>query len=166
MTMVQQLAQAVSPWADFYNASPVAQSLVNFGHFGGMMTAGGMAVATDRATLKVATGEHRLQSRHLRELAGAHSIVLRALVVTAISGLLLLAADVEALVVLPVFWIKMGLVALLLANGYQMLRLGRRLEDPGPADPKEWRRLRRTSVLSLLLWFAVVLAGSILPNVS
>ena len=166
MTTVQQLAQVVSPWADFYNASPVAQSLVNFGHFGGMMTAGGMAVATDRATLKVPSGEHRTQLRHLRELAGAHPVVLWALVVTAISGLLLLAADVEALIVVPAFWIKMGLVALLLANGYQMVRLVWQLERTGSPDPKEWRRLRRASVLSLLLWFAVVLAGSILPNVS
>ena len=51
MSLVHQLASVVAPWADFYNGSRVAQSAVTFGHFGGMMTAGGFALAGDRATL-------------------------------------------------------------------------------------------------------------------
>ena len=54
MTVIQQIAQLVAPWADFYNGSSVAQSAVNFGHFGGMMAAGGLALATDRSTLRAA----------------------------------------------------------------------------------------------------------------
>jgi uncharacterized membrane protein len=140
--------------------------VVNFGHFGGMLTAGGFAVAADRATIKVPRGDARAQSRHLRELSGIHPLVLWGLLATTISGLLLLAADVEALIVVPAFWIKMGLIVLLLANGYQMVRLGRRLESADAPDAKEWRGLRRSAVVSLVLWFAVVLVGSILPNVS
>ena len=55
---------------------------------------------------------------------------------------------------------------LLLANGYIMLRTERALEQGDPADASGWRRLRRASIGSLVLWFAVVLAGSVLPNVS
>lgn len=166
MTLVQQLVEAVSPWAEFYNASPVAQSVVSFGHFAGILTAGGFAIAADRATILTPPGDPQARTRHLRELSQVHPIVLGGLLVTALSGLLLLAADLEALVAVPAFWIKMGLIALLLGNGALMVRSGRELELRGGDDAAEWRRLRRAAVVSLVLWFAVVLAGSILPNVS
>lgn len=164
MSLVDQLAAVMAPWADFYNASKVAQSTVTFGHFGGMMTAGGFALAADRSTLRAARGTSD-RSRHLSELAGVHPIVLGALGVTALSGLLMFAADLETLAVSPAFWSKMGLVGLLLANGYSMVRIERRLQL-APADAGLWRRLRLASLASLGLWFAVVLAGSILPNAS
>jgi hypothetical protein len=47
-----------------------------------------------------------------------------------------------------------------------MVRSGRELELRGGDDPAEWSRLRRAAAVSLVLWFAVVLAGSILSNVS
>ncbi len=165
MTAIQQLAQLVAPWADFYNGSSVAQSAVNFGHFGGMMAAGGLALATDRSTLRAA-GPEGDKAGYLRELSAVHPLVVGALAVTALSGLLMFAADLEALAVMPVFWLKMGLVGVLLLNGYQMLRTERTLERGDAADPRGWRRLRTASIVSLVLWFAVVLVGSILPNVS
>ena len=85
---------------------------------------------------------------------------------TALSGLLMFAADLAALALMPVFWFKMGLVGVLLLNGYQMVRTERILERGDAADPKGWRRLRAASLVSLALWFTVVLVGSILPNVS
>jgi uncharacterized membrane protein len=166
MSLVHQLAIAVAPWADFYNASAIAQSAVTFGHFGGMMTAGGFALAADRTTLRAAAGPAAERPRYLAELAGAHPIVVAALAVTALSGLLMFAADLENLVVSPAFWAKMGLVGLLLLNGWLMLRAERALGRANPADPRGWQRLRIIALASLVLWFAVVLAGSILPNVS
>lgn len=165
MSLLNQLATAMAPWADFYNASKVAQTTVTFGHFGGMMTAGGFALATDRATLRASSGAAADQSRHLTELAGVHPIVVGALGVTALSGLLMFAADLETLAVSAAFWAKIGLVGVLLANGYAMLHTERRLLE-SPADPRLWRRLRLASLTSLGLWFLVVLAGSILPNAS
>lgn len=163
MSIVSQLAAAVAPWADFYNASPVAQTVVTFGHFGGMMTAGGLALATDRATLRSMKGEAWEHRRHLRELSAIHPLILGALAITSLSGLLMFAADVEVLAAAPMFWVKMFLVLLLVANGWTMLKAERRLELVHPSDPGGWRRLRRASLVSLGLWFAVVLAGSILP---
>lgn len=165
MSLVHQLATVMAPWADFYNASKVAQTTVTFGHFGGMMTAGGFALAADRSTLRAATGESGDRTRHLTELAAIHPIVVGALGVTALSGLLMFAADLESLAVSPAFWVKIGLVAVLLANGYAMVRTERRLQL-SPADGRLWSRLRVASLASLALWFAVVLAGSILPNAS
>jgi len=164
MSLLHQMAAVVSPWADFYNASKAAQSVVTFGHFGGMMTAGGFALAADRATLRAAAASAVDRPRQLRELAGAHPIVVAALAVTAVSGLLMFAADLQNLAVSIAFWIKMGLFGILLLNGWLMLRAERALELGNPTDALGWRRLRRAAVASLLLWFAVVLAGSILPN--
>jgi uncharacterized membrane protein len=166
MSLVHQLASVVAPWADFYNGSKAAQSAVSFGHFGGIMTAGGLALAADRATLKAAAAPVADHPRYLRELATIHPIVLGALAVTGLSGLLMFAADLESLVATPAFWIKMGLVGLLLFNGWVMLKAERRLESGDPSDARGWARLRSASLLSLVLWFAVLLAGSILPNVS
>jgi uncharacterized membrane protein len=163
MSLISQLTTIVAPWADFYNTSKVAQTAVTFGHFGGMMTAGGFALASDRSTLRAASAEDGERIRHLRELSGIHSLVVGALAITGLSGLLMFAADLENLVVAPIFWMKMGLIALLLFNGYAMLRTERRLQL-NPVDSRQWIRLRTASLLSLGLWFAVVLAGSILPN--
>ena len=166
MSLMNQLTTLVAPWADFYNASKAVQTTVTFGHFGGMMTAGGFALATDRATLRAASSETSERARHLRELSGIHPIVVGALAVTALSGLLMFAADLQTLAGSLVFWAKMGLISLLLLNGYAMLRTERRLQARDLADARDWRRLRTASLVSLGLWFAVVLAGSILPNVS
>lgn len=164
MTIVQQAAAVVAPWATFYGNSRVAETLVTFGHFGGMMTAGGFALSADRATLKAegATGDQRL--RQLHDLRAVHPIVVGALVVTSISGLLMFAADLENLAVMPAFWVKLALVVVLLANGALMLNVEKGLERVAGQNARGWRQLRYASVASLLLWFAVVLVGSFLPN--
>lgn len=165
MTIVHQLAVAVAPWADFYNNSAVAQSAVAFGHFGGMMTAGGLALSADRSTLRALRGESWEHRRQLKELSAIHPLVVGALAVTAASGLLMFAADLEALSGSAMFWVKMALVALLLFNGWMMVRAERQLERGHPSEGRLWQQLRRASLVSLGLWFAVVLAGAILPNV-
>jgi len=166
MSLVHQLATLVAPWAEYYGSHTVAQTAVTFGHFGGMMTAGGFALATDRGTLRAIRGESWEQRRHLRELAAVHPIILGGLAVTSLSGLLMFAADVEALAGSGVFWTKMLLVLLLLLNGWFMIRTERLLRAGHPSDYRYWKRLRLASLASLGLWFAVVLAGSILPTVS
>jgi uncharacterized membrane protein len=166
MSLVNQMATLVAPWADFYNDSKVAQTAVTFGHFGGMMTAGGFALAADRSTLRAATAPAAEHPRQLQELATIHPIVVGALAVTGVSGLLMFAADLETLVATPTFWIKMGLIGLLMLNGWVMMKAERRLQSGDPSDARGWSRLRTASLVSLALWFAVVLAGSILPNVS
>jgi hypothetical protein len=79
----------------------------------------------------------------------------------AASGVAMLLADLETFWDLQVFWVKMSLVVLLLANALVM-RHAERLASamPGPA----WSQLRATSVVSLVLWFAIVLASTILAG--
>ena len=150
-------------WSSIYSDSKLIATLVVFGHIASLMFAGGLAITMDRGTLRAArTADSR--SRHLVDLAGAHRIVMAGLALSAATGLLLFASDVETYFVSWVFWTKMTLIALLLANGWNMTRIGRQLRlAPADAEPG-WRHLRIAALASLVLWFAIALAGVALVN--
>jgi hypothetical protein len=156
------LISLCEPWADFYSDSHLAQTLVTFAHIGGLVVGGGIAIATDRGTLRFSSDVDR--RRHLLEVAQIHRAVITSLVVVVFSGLLLFASDVEAHWESPIFWVKMALVVLLLANGARM----RRVETHATADTTpssaHWSALRGSAMASLVLWLAITLAGVALIN--
>src|SRR5690349_21923507 len=125
MTAVQAISNFAQPWASLFNDSRIVSSGVMFSHLGGLVLGGGGAVAADRASLRAVRASPTQQSSHLRELALVHRVVLWGLGITFLSGILLVAADVETYATLTAFWVKMGLIALLLANGYAMQRAER-----------------------------------------
>lgn len=92
---------------------------------------------------------------------GAHGIVIAGLAVVMFSGVLLFAANVDTYADSTAFWIKMGLVAALLVNGWALSRA----ELDFAAAESAWPKLRRAAILSLALWLATTLAGAVLPNV-
>ncbi len=144
-------------WAELYAESPPLQAFVLFAHLAGMLVAGGLALARDRATLRAARAGSAERERQRAELRGAHRPVMAGLGVMIGSGLLMLAADLAAYLGSAAFWVKMGLVALLLANGYFITRAeGLLVREPD----RGWTRLRAASAASLALWLCVVLAGS------
>jgi len=164
MSIVAQLAAAAQPWADLYNHSTVLQSFVMFAHLGGVLLSGGGAVTTDRATLAAARREPGERAHALQGLRASHRAILLGLGVVVASGILLLAADVETLLGTPVFWVKMGLLVALLANGALITRAERPI--PAPPSPegerRQWKRLAGLSYASLALWFALVLSSTFL----
>jgi hypothetical protein len=76
------------------------------------------------------------------------------------SGLLMMFAELDSFATSVVFWTKMGLIALLLGNGYIRMRAENALRQ-GLAG---WGRFRRTSVASLALWLVILLAGTLLHS--
>ena len=81
--------------------------------------------------------------------------------------MLLFLSDVEEYASSRVFWVKMGLVTLLLANGFAMTRTEAALRGAGARHPLLdglWRRMRTRSVTSAALWLTTLLAGTILAN--
>jgi uncharacterized membrane protein len=163
MTAPAFLVQLFEPWSAIYGDSKLVATLVVFGHIASMLFAGGLAITLDRATLKAA-GAVESRSRQLGELAGAHRIVVSGLAMSAVTGALLFAADVETYFVSPIYWVKMTLVVLLLANGWNMTRVESALRlAKGDAEPG-WRHLRLAAVASLVLWFGIALAGVALVN--
>jgi len=80
------------------------------------------------------------------------------------SGFLLFAADIPTFARSAVFWTKMFLLALLLANGYLLSRTETVLRTGQSDAPTLWARLGYISYASMGLWLAVILAGTLLVN--
>ena len=165
---IHALAHLLAPWQSLYSNSKIVSDAVTYTHLAGLLFGGGFAVAADRAALRLSRGapEHRRQL--LTDLAAVHRPVLFGLAIMAVSGLLLFTADVETFALSPVFWSKATLVALLMGNGYRLMRTERALRTGDHPDHGErlWRRLRGTAITSMALWAAVVLAGTVLNSIS
>jgi hypothetical protein len=103
-------------------------------------------------------------SRHalIETVRGTHRIVLASLALIMASGVLLFASDFETFLYSRFFWIKIGLVMLLLVNGAVLWRAEKRA---AAGDPEAWPVLRATAVASIALWFLTTLGGVALPNI-
>jgi len=160
--MMEILASLTQPWADLFGGSNLLQGLVTFLHIGGMLVAGGLALASDRSTFRVSGRPPQIRREHIAELGAVHGPVLWALAVVLASGAALVLADVETFLPSWFFWLKMGVVAVLLVNGLTLRRAERRLvEEPG--SDGAWQRLRWAAGRSVILWGVVVLLGVLLP---
>jgi hypothetical protein len=166
--IIHTVAQLLSPWQSIYSNSKAVSSGVTFIHLAGLLFAGGFAVAADRATLRASRSTPERRVNALNELDAVHRPVLAGLGVIFASGVLQFGADVETFATSPVYWTKMSLVVLLLVNGYVLKRTETTLRSCGGGQPHDplWDRLRATSIVSVVLWAAIVLAGTILNSIS
>ena len=153
--MAIQLASLCSSWSSYYGNHQALSVTIRSLHLLALVVGGGTAVAADRRVLT---------SRHAATLADAvvylqrsHRIVISAFVVIVVTGLLMALADVETYSVSTLFWTKMGLVSLLMANGGFLTMAGRRADRPESRWP---RRVIAASAISLILWLAIVYASS------
>lgn len=160
------LARLFEPWAHAYADSKIIATIVTFGHVASLLMAGGLAVATDRATLRALRLAAAERGRHLDDLAGVHRLVVGGLVLSVMTGLLLFASDVETFIGSWIFWLKMGLICVLLANGYVMTRAEQTLRADAAEESPAWDKLRRSAVMSMALWYAITLGGVALMNVA
>lgn len=167
-TTPEALANFVDPWAKLYSHSKIVPTIVAFLHVAPIVVGGGIAIASDRATLRLRHEEAGARSRQLSELASVHPWVIGALALSLLSGLAMLAADLDTFLGSWVFWVKMGLIGLLLVNGLMMTRAEARLR--GAADDagaeKHWQRMRVASITSVALWLVITFAGVALTNVA
>ncbi|HVU11539.1 MAG TPA: DUF6644 family protein [Phototrophicaceae bacterium] len=154
------------PWSDFYGHSKLAETIVQFLHIGGLVLAGGVAIAADRGTLRALRVAAAERHGHLRELAAVHRWVLTGLAIVVVSGLALLAADLETFFGSWIFWVKMALVVALLVNGFVMTRTERTLQDNAIEGAPQWKTLHRVAVSSLTLWLLTAAFGVALTNYS
>ena len=172
MSLVESAVQLAAPWQSLYDESTVLSTSILAVHLTALLIGGGLAVAADRATLR-ATGRTASHREHqLGELSAVHRPVLIALTVLFLSGLALTAADLGTFLVSPIYWIKSGFVALLLANGAYMrfteqgLHRSATAGDPldTPAALGKWRRMRWSSWMSIALWVITLVLGTALVN--
>jgi uncharacterized membrane protein len=156
------LHELVIDWGSFFANHSLVRTLVAFAHVGGLVAAGGAAVAIDRELLAVMGMGEDARQRLLATLHSTHSLVVVGLTLVTISGLLLFASDVDTFLYSRVFWIKMALLLLLTLNGVVLVAAKHRAER-GRADA--WPTLRATAIASITLWLLVTLGGAALPNI-
>jgi hypothetical protein len=157
------MTQLVTAWAAIFANHPLIRTAVDFTHIGGLVAAAGCALTADLATIAAARRTPDSREAQLRVLRRTHPIVVGGLAALIASGLLLFGADVATFLHSTLFWIKMGLVGLLLANGLLMLAAERRARV-GIAG--SWRHLHTLAVVSLGLWTLTTLVGAALPNLT
>jgi hypothetical protein len=166
ITPPEALVTLLKPWSDFYSHSKTTETVVTFLHIGGLLLAGGFAIATDRATLRALRPGILDRRTHLRELAAVHQWVLTGIAIIVLSGVAQVTSDIETFWGSWIYWVKMALVVALLANGFVMTRTEKALErNAGDASP-HWATLRRVAIASLVLWFTIAAFGVALVNFS
>jgi uncharacterized membrane protein len=154
-------AHVIEAWASLYANSSVIRTLLGFAHVAGLIVGGGAAIAADRGVLRAVRRAPSDLPTQLAAIRNAHSLVLASLAVVMASGVMLAASDTDTFLHAPLFWIKMGLVGLLVVNGACM-----RLAERAATGPRsQWKPLAFTAAASLTLWLLTTLAGAALPNV-
>jgi hypothetical protein len=164
VSVVDTIAGIVKPWADFYSHNKAVSVGTTWVHIAALVVGGGTAIASDRIVLKSGRLDTDARRRLLSEFTQVHRPVIFALAVSAISGLAMLLSDIPTFLVSPVYWTKMGLLVLLLANGYGIQLTEQKLAlDPSPTN-RLWKRFSYGAIASITLWLSVSLAGVILVN--
>ena len=157
------LSRLVAWWAHLYSDSKALSAAVTFVHLGGILVAGGFAIVTDRASVVLLREAEPDFQREMSRMGSVHAWVLGGLTFTAASGLLMLLADLHTYLTSVLYWTKMALIVALLANGWLRMRAENLLRD-GMLSRRAL--FRRTSLISVGLWFAVLLAGAFLSTIS
>jgi hypothetical protein len=155
MALPSFLASAADSWAAFYGDHRVVSVSIRFLHLAAIVVGGGSAIAADRRALS-AIGSAERRDAAVAELAGAHRVVVPSLAFVVATGVLMALSDRDVFFASPVYWTKLGLFVLLLANGGLLLAGERAFVAGRPAGAG---LLRAGSALSLLLWLAVLFAG-------
>jgi hypothetical protein len=160
--MATSLGRVIEAWARVYSDSKVVSSGVTFVHLGGVLLGGGFAIAADRMTLRLTTTTGERFDQHLGELHSIHRPVVVGLTLAFLSGLLMFAADIQVYLPEPLFWAKMGTIALLIVNGGVLRATETRLRHGTLLLQQGWKRLRRSAWASVVLWFSALFFGTAL----
>ena len=156
------LTDLMTSWGSLYANHAALRTVVEFVHVSALIIGGGLAIVSDRSLLRSNPDDAAARRHLLGALQGSHRLVIVSLALILLSGGLLFASDFATFLSSRFFWIKMGLVALLLVNGLVL----RRAEQRAVAgDHTAWKTLRVTAVASITLWLLTTLGGVALPNI-
>ncbi len=161
--LIRDLVGLTASWRSLYSHSASVETSVVGTHVLSTLVAGGLAIAHDRGTLRAGRWTPAIQEHHLAELHMVHRTIVVALAICLLSGLAFFASDVKTYIVSVPFWIKMALIAMLLGNALIMTATERDLRvDAGAGAAAAWTRIRASSIVSALLWLAIVFVSVVL----
>lgn len=159
MGISSALGGAIAWWAVYYSDHQIVSLVVRYGHLAGIVVGAGTALAADREVFAAArTLDADCRRAAVQVVQQSHAVVVPAIAVVVMSGVLMAIADWPTFAGSSLFWTKMGLVGVLLANGAGLLLADRgylALEHQGM-----WRRLVTASGASLILWMVILWMGA------
>jgi hypothetical protein len=156
MALPAFLAGPVNSWAAYYEAHRMVSVAVRWVHLGGLIVGGGTALAADRHVFAGARAGAGPREASLAELDGSHRVVVPALALVVLTGLLMTASDTATFLNSRLYWMKMGLVALLLLNGTGLLAAERAAKRGRVSG---WSWLALVSGVSFVLWLVILFFG-------
>ena len=130
--VVASLASWAEPWRSAVSHSVVLSTGVLFVHLAALVCAGGFSLVADYEILR--SRSEQAPAPAAIDVPSPRTIAARALIVLLASGAALFLSDVAAFADMATFWLKMGLVALLLVE-----RAGRAVERRAPTLPDATR---------------------------
>lgn len=155
----QTLIDLAAPWADFMKHSKLTKTIVLFLHIAPIVVGGGIAIGLDRLSMRLTKGDAPDRGRHLAELARTHNLVIISLAVSIISGIGLLAGEIDNFPTSWIFWVKMGFVLVLLLNGLRMKSIESSMARAGGPTEGDWARLHTAAIASISLWLTITFLG-------
>jgi hypothetical protein len=161
----QTLIDLTAPWGDFMKHSKITKTIVLFFHIAPIVVGGGIAISLDRLSLRLSKGDAPDRGRHLAELARTHTVVIYSLAVSIMSGLALVAAEIDNFPTSWIFWLKMAFIAILLLNGLRMKSIESSMARNGPSEA-DWSRLHTVALGSITLWLTITFLGVALSKFS
>ena len=157
MAIPAAIAPLVASWSSYYGDHQMVSVTVRYLHLAAVLIGGGSAVALDRKVLQAHGAEGVARRAILAELRGSHRVVVPSLTVVALTGLLMTVADVDTFLASSLYWVKLGLVTLLVVNGGLLLAAESAAER---ASGERWGRLAMVAAASLTLWLATLFVGT------
>jgi hypothetical protein len=148
--VIASLASWAEPWRGAVSHSIALSTGVLFVHLAALVCAGGFSLVADYETLRTASAP--LSASLAAVGPGARKIAAYGLIVLLASGAALFLSDVAAFANMASFWVKMGLVAVLLVNARAAL------------SRSAAARCRLHARLSIALWLCIVALGTILMS--
>ncbi|MBZ5496999.1 MAG: hypothetical protein LAP85_11405 [Acidobacteriia bacterium] len=158
--MLVLLVGVAAWWSSYYGNHQVASVTIRFLHLAGLIMGGGTGLFADRQVLRAARSAPGEREAVLATLSRAHAHVISWILIVGITGALMTAADTATFLASKVYWAKMILVGLLIANGVALFFVERRTRRLGAAS--EWSRLVIVSTISAVLWLVTLFMGTLL----
>ena len=179
--MLETLTTLLLPWSELYADSAWIPTTVLAVHMLALFTGGGIAIAADRRVLLSTPSTREAYQAAAEDLRTTHAIVIGSIAIMVVSGVSLAASDIGTFAVSKVFWAKMAMFTVLIANGAFMRRTESRVLAAATAataagvaiDPTTqsasphvpWAVLKRSAAVSLVSWFGIVLLGVVLSDI-
>jgi hypothetical protein len=147
-------------WSSYYGNHQIASVSIRFLHLAGLILGGGTGLFADRQVLGAVWAGSEERVAVLATLNRAHPHVVSWILIVGVTGVLMTTADLTTFLVSKVYWIKMVLVGLLIANGIVLLLVERRTRRLGVSAG--WPRLVTVSTISAILWLTTLFMGTLL----